>query len=91
MKIDTKAIQAELDALVNPVFTDEKGQPIPRRKDSIVKVVVKVDKQMTTKVGIDYREVGGKDSITVRLNRPKIRNQAQLDGIMAWLKTEVTM
>ena len=90
MKIDTKAIQAELDALVNPVLTDEKGQLIPRRKDSIVKVVVKVDTQMTTKVGIDYREVKSKDSITVRLNRPKIRSQSQLDGIMAWLRTEVT-
>ena len=63
---------------------------MPRRKESIVKVVVKVDKQMTTKVGIDYREIGGKDSITVRLSRPKIRSQSQLDGIMAWLRMEVT-
>ena len=85
MKIDTKAIQAELDALVNPVLTDEKGQPIPRRKDSIYKVTVKVDLQMTTKVGIDYRD----NSYTVRLNRTKIRSQGQLDEIMAYLKKEL--
>ena len=85
MQIDTKAIQAELDALVNPVLTDQDGQPIPRRKDSIYKVTDKVDLQMTSKVGIDYRD----NSYTVRLNRTKIISQGQLDEIMAYLKKEL--
>jgi len=85
MQIDTKAIQAELDALVNPVLTDKDGEVIPRRPGTTMKVTVKVDRQMTTRVGIDEKDA----SYTVRLNRPKIRNQGQLDSILAWVKKEI--
>ncbi len=72
MQIDTKAIQVELDALINPVFTDTDGQPIPRRKDDTTKVTVVIDKQMTGKVGIDQRDM----SYRIRVNRIKIHNQS---------------
>ncbi len=85
MEIDTKVIQAELDALVNPVLTDTDGQPVPRRKDNTIKVVVKVDRQMTSKVGIDYYDQGYR----IRLNRPRIHNQGQLDSTLAWVKKEI--
>ena len=85
MKIDTVAIQAELDALINPVLTDGEGQMVRRPKDSSIKVVVKIDLRMTSKMGTDETDHG----YTVRLNRRKIRNQAQLDDILANLSKEV--
>ncbi|KKN16955.1 hypothetical protein LCGC14_0970720 [marine sediment metagenome] len=83
MQIDTKIIQADLDALVNPVFTDTDGQVIPRH--NTMKVVVKVDRQMTSTVGLDETD----HSYTIRLNRIKIRDQAQLDEKVAWVKKEI--
>jgi hypothetical protein len=85
MKLDTKAIQMELNNLVNPQLTDENGQPIRRRKADIYKVAVKNDKQMATRVGIDFRD----HSYGVRLNSNKIRSQGQLDDALAWVRREL--
>ena len=84
MKIDTKAIQAELDALVNPVLTDTDGEPIPRRPGTMMKIAVKVDR-LTSTVGLDETD----HSYTIRLSRTKIHNQAQLDEKIAWVKKEI--
>lgn len=83
MQIDTKAIQADLDNLINPVLTTQDGEVIRRRKAT--KVVVKVDKQMSSKVGLDETD----HSYTIRLNRLKIHNQDQLDSILAWVRKEI--
>lgn len=85
MKIDTKAIQAELDALVNPVLADLDGEVIRRRTVDTMKVAVVVDKQMTSKVGIDFRDT----SYRIRLNSTKIRTQGQLDEKVAFVKKEI--
>lgn len=85
MKIDTKAIQAGLDILINPVLTDTGGQAISRHKADTMKVTVKVDLKMTSKVGLDETDTG----YTIRLNRLKIHTQGQLDGSLSWVKKEI--
>ena len=85
MKLDLKAIQAELDSLVNPMLTDNSGQPVARPKDAYMKVIVKADLKMSSKVGIDETVNG----YTIRLYRPRIRNQGQLDSVLAWVRKEI--
>lgn len=67
--IDTKAIQAELDSLVNP--PDDPGRPTSNSK-----VVVKLDKSIWGKINIREGDTG----YTISLNPCKIHIPGQLEA-----------
>lgn len=81
---DIDSIRQELDDILNPSATDDLGNT-RKLHDSIKTVVkfVKGDKRLTS---IDYRETGGKTTVTILINGGKIRSEKKYKEVMDRLR-----
>ena len=84
MKIDTKALQIELNGLANPIAIDKDGNKVDLRRTGLprIKVAVKTDRAMAAKLGVTEYERAGIYGFIIRLNPLKIRRQGDLDSCL---------
>lgn len=83
--INTKRIRKELDEMANPPLVSSSGDTVTRGSGKM-KVSVKLDRNITSRVSLYHYEQGGVLGLNVLLNPTKVRSQKQLDEALAFAR-----